>query len=286
MKPWSRRTSVLAGIALITLSNAVALGGVAWNRSGEPESRLKLSKRELRVTSGDFNRESNGVMLSLVWRTRVSDSELSVWHGLGGGTPPWLDEAKMRELGFTVPDAESDEDLSRRHGTSREVLLVLELDGPAWRAQLDQVRAKTDELIAKAATQPGEQAERSIDEARQWLQREENEFSRLFVVDAGLDLDALRLRYPDRARYAIVPGRVVPARGRGGNTNPRLGYLQGLATSNLNMPYAFRNPLTGADNGRSARDKARDGLKATDVSVAFGRRLEPWIIAVDTAGIL
>ena len=41
------------------------------------------------------------------------------------------------------------------------------------------------------------------------LVREENESSRLFVIDAGLDSAALRTKYPDRARYAIVQGVIT-----------------------------------------------------------------------------
>jgi hypothetical protein len=41
------RITLLAGGALILLVNAVALTGVYLNRSGEPESRLRLSEREL-----------------------------------------------------------------------------------------------------------------------------------------------------------------------------------------------------------------------------------------------
>src|SRR5690606_5713465 len=41
------RHGLLAGLALILLSNAVALGGAWYNRQGEAESRLQLSEREL-----------------------------------------------------------------------------------------------------------------------------------------------------------------------------------------------------------------------------------------------
>lgn len=284
MKPWSRRTSLLAGVALIALTNAVALGGVAWNRSGESESRLQLSMRELRVTRGDFNRESNGVMLNLAWRSPVrDDKELSVWSSSGGGQPPWLNEAKMVELGFVKPDETVYADLPRRRGTSRDVLIVLELDGPARQAHGERVRARVDELMAKAATQEGEAAKRSIKQAQEWLQKEESELSHLFAVDAGTDLNVLRQRYPDRARYAIVQGTIASAFDRVGNAFEMRGYLKDLSADTLNVPYEHRSQLTAADNGRSPRDNARDELKGAAVTVAFGRRLEPWIIAINRA---
>ena len=49
-----------------------------------------------------------------------------------------------------------------------------------------------------------------MEAARHQLKHEQGEASRLFIVDAGLDLAALRQRYPERQRYAIVKGRVRP----------------------------------------------------------------------------
>lgn len=279
----SRQAALLAGAALIALTNAVALGGVAWNRSGEPECELRLGKRELRVARSGFNRESNGVMLDLVWRVSVrNDRELSMWNS-SGGIPAWLDEVKMEELGFIVPEVNTYEDLERRRGPAREVFLVLELGGQAWHAHVERVRARVAEQIAKASLQPPEQAEPRVKQAKEWLRREEDEFSRLFAVDAGLDADALRGRYPDRGRYAIVRGRVASAYQRNNNTNARLGYVQSVATARLNVPYEYRSQFAGANHYASSHDKASEELDGSTVSVAFGRRLDPWIVAIDRA---
>lgn len=43
----TRGRTLIAGIAIILVVNAIALGGVAYNRSGTPESTLHLSQREL-----------------------------------------------------------------------------------------------------------------------------------------------------------------------------------------------------------------------------------------------
>ncbi len=43
----SRTLTIAIGAALILVANGVALTGVAYNRSGEPDSRLNLSQREL-----------------------------------------------------------------------------------------------------------------------------------------------------------------------------------------------------------------------------------------------
>ena len=44
---WSRWHTRFTGLALIAVVNGIAISGVAYNRSGEPESKLRLSEREL-----------------------------------------------------------------------------------------------------------------------------------------------------------------------------------------------------------------------------------------------
>jgi len=66
---WSRKHTLLAGLGLIALTNAIALSGVVYNRSGDPEATLRLTQRELRTPYRWYgNRENSGLALSLVWR--------------------------------------------------------------------------------------------------------------------------------------------------------------------------------------------------------------------------
>jgi hypothetical protein len=109
------------------------------------------------------------------------------------------------------------------------------------------------------------------------MQREEREDSRLFVVDAGLDAAALRAAYPDPARYAIVRGQLRPALVGSGHAAELSGYISELSIGEINVPHAFREVFEPA-----LRDLARgqrNGM-AYEVTVAFGKRLEPWITAV------
>ena len=46
---WSRKYTLVAGLGLIVLTNAIALFGVVYNRSGAPEATLRLTQRELRT---------------------------------------------------------------------------------------------------------------------------------------------------------------------------------------------------------------------------------------------
>lgn len=282
---WSRGHTVAAGIALIALTNAIALGGVAWNRSGEPESVLKLTQREL-SKSRDYGlgREEGGLQLRLRWRALPANPTTDYYWEYQG-TPEWMDEAKLASLGFDVsplPPA--------RRGTwredrqlPREALIVLELDGPAYQKALERARARAAIEAAKGAksgkTGPGTPAEQAANQ----LRNEETASSRLFAVDAGRDAQALRAKFPDRARYAIVQGkvRVTYLSGRGKQAR-WTGYVGDILNDQVNVPLEFRKSIEPAP-GTVRRFPAAASGPVFEVTVAFGRRFEPWIVAARAA---
>lgn len=285
MTRWSPRWTLLAGLGLIGVINALALGGVAYNRSGEPESVLRLSERELhRPWNWRGSAEDSGLALRLQWRVPNAERDppdVATYYDPPGryGMPAWLDRNKLAALGFDVSRPLSAEDgsgvFSRQ--LSREVLLVLEHDGPAYRRALERVQAHVERQAALAAANPGKaEFEQRAKSAREALGREESENSRLFVVDAGLDHAALRAAYPSRTQYAVVRGRIRPGIvGRGDKTEPG-GYIQSLSIDEVNVPHDFRTVFDRAPRmGRGT--PAGDPFEAT---VAFGSRLEPWITAL------
>src|SRR5690606_14127393 len=107
--------------------------------------------------------------------------------------------------------------------------------------------------------------------------RERTRASRLFAIDAGTDLHALRQRYPDRSRYAIVGGTVRAWCACGNKQPHRLrGQINGLHIASLNVPAAWRPALIEEMPRR--HDSERLPLR---VEVSFGQRLEPWISTLD-----
>jgi uncharacterized protein DUF4824 len=129
---------------------------------------------------------------------------------------------------------------------------VLEMDGEAYRASLKRV----EDYAAREKT-PG--AERALEDER-------SKNSRLFVVDAGLDAEALRGKYADRKRFAIVQGKVWLR-----DWNDEIGgYVDAVGTT-LNVPLRFHGTI-----GKPQRYDA-DKPRKYEVSIAFGRRLEPWM---------
>ncbi|MGE5493287.1 MAG: DUF4824 family protein [Actinomycetota bacterium] len=280
MKP--RKLTLALGAALILAANGIALTGVAYNRSGEPESRLNLSQRELgRPWSWRGNKENSGLALSLEWRVPTSDTEnYYSYYGSYGGIPTWLDEKRMAELGFDVEramgdDARRDKAISQ---SERQVLVVLELAGDAWQQAIEQARQRLAHQESLRQASPG--AKELVDaekRAREALTREENENSRLFAVDVGTDLATLRAKYPDRGHYLILKGNLRLDRIYRDKKTVITGYLGKLAVDRINVPHGLRAPF------ESMPPRAvgpADRKPPFTVTMAVGRRFEPWIEAV------
>jgi hypothetical protein len=284
----NRRLLPAAGLALILLTNAVALGGVAWNRSGEPDSRLVLGERELVLPWQSAQSENSGLSLALQWR--CLPARLVTPHGnvyQDEHSPAWLDTRKMAELGFDLRAPEVTRPLDhaprRREQLAREVWLVLELEGPAYR----QALAVAAEEARKAAASDAEEAARAQPGRPVHVTpaHDPDVEGRLFVVDAGLDRAALRARYADRAMYAIVRGRVSPrtehervvivpgadpqdARAIAG------GRIDALSVGEVNVPLAWRRVFDGMQPG-NYHEGPKPHFTAT---LAFGQRAEPWVV--------
>lgn len=259
--------TLLAGSAIILLTNAVALGGAGYNRSGDPESRLHLTQRELNQSYS--GRDNSGLRLSLNWRfeqTELNEYGFGMYSG-NWGIPVWLNQAKMAQLGFDVEKLAVTSEYGRRHKVfqPKEMLLVLELDGPAYQRNLQRIREYVEESRKLLAASPAnEEMKRKAKNAEENFRQEQDKGSRLFVIDAGQDMDALRAVYPDRNRHAIVHGLIRPTTMNVKDKTVIGGNISELHAGLINVPLKFRQ-VFGDRN-------------AYEVTVAFGRRLEPWIV--------
>lgn len=274
---WTRTHAFAVGAVLIALTNAIALGGAAWNRSGE-ESRLRLTQRELvRPYVGYGNRENSGISLALIWRVLGDLTPSSIylsWNfAATRGAPAWLDRAKMEELGFRAGGAAGAEGGRGRYEKQlpRDVLVVLEMDGPAWQRF---IQAGRDQVAREEANRDEKGRATRLQTARDLLEREMQGGSRLFAVDAGLDAAALRAKYPERDRYAIVRGQVRPVIFKRGEEQ-YTGMLTDVSGSTINVPLEFRQAVPDAPDRTQPNAAERAPFEAT---VAFGKRLEPWIV--------
>lgn len=280
MKLTPMRT-LAAGALLILLANGVALTGVYFNRSGEPEARMTLSQRELSTPWGWVGaRENSGMALGLNWRVNAAETGDYYDGGFGysGGTPHWLDQSHMAALGFDVAAVSADPAGRRRFERQlpREVLLVLELAGPAWQQALE--RAQQNAVRHEAARQANADSKEFADKARRAQERLKNEetvHSRLFAIDAGLDRAALRARYPDRGRYLILKATVRPRMDSRDRKTLVTGYVSALAVTQINVPHALRPGLEPVL--RQPRRSPADAGARFEATLAVGQRLEPWI---------
>jgi hypothetical protein len=288
MIDWSRKRTLLAGAGLILITNAIALIGAAYNRRPPPESSLHLTQREVRPSYAPWGvRENSGMAVAVHWRLASGAGEelddLGYDYGPYDGSPDWLDGAKLRELGFDVSDVE---DMDRRSNAyrrqlPREALLVLEYDGPAYQRSLQRSREHAAREEQLRVANPGrKEFEERAERAKEHAQREERDNSRLFVIDAGRDARALREKYPDLSRYAVVHGRVRLYVGQVAQ-KPRLtGYVSGLGIDEINVPKPFRAVFDGSPEHRFASHPTWP----YEVTIAIGRRLEPWIAAASRTG--
>jgi len=280
MIAWSRRRTLFAGLALILVVNGIALSGVVLNRSGEPESLVQLSERELQLPYGRWNsKENSGVELSLQWRVDAGNDTQGNYYSYAsyGGTASWLDETKMAALGFEVPQDRLMPRWKKKQNRTKEVLLVLELDGSAYRQSLERARRKADDEEKLSAGNPGnKEFEQRAKYAREYAESEAGENSRLFAVDAGLDAEALRAKYPDKAHYLIVRGQLRPQIVTRDQQDRLSGYISALSISRINVPVEFQHALK--------HDERTNKTARFEASVAYGQRLEPWIVALVEKG--
>lgn len=272
---WSRKHTLIFGIALIAVSNAVALIGVAYNRSGEPESELRLTQRELAPPYWrGMDSESGGIELRLQWRTLTKGSN-EFYPGIGG-QPEWLDRAKLAELGFDLSQPEHSA-ASRRHYERlrlKQIFVALEFDGPAYQDALARAQRLADEPAANRSPALG------ANSPAERLKREQTSASRLFAVDAGLDPAELRNKYPDRNHYAIVRAlvRVNYYRGSATRSAQLTGHLTGVINDHISVPPEFRPTFESLPRTYNYNLQASPASRF-DVTLAFGKRFEPWIVA-------
>ena len=284
-----RARYLIAGLVLIGLVNAMVLAGVAWNRQPPLESSLQLSERELASTYAYWRKDNSSLALRLDyrWPSQADDDHYY----------PSISAEKMAELGFHVPTELNEQTVRRyRRQLDRDALLVLELNGPAYQHEVALLVAANAEAQRLHQSVPDSQELReAARHAGNALEYEQNRASRLLVVDVGLDQQALRTRYPDRTRYAIVRSIIavqassVATDWQGEGEDPRpenqrwTWQLGGSADTpglqSLNLPqhwHATFDSLPQQDEQSGAGYPSYQKLFSAEV--VFGRRLEPWFV--------
>lgn len=276
---WSKTRALIASVLLVIVTNAITLGGVAYNRSGVPPSALTLTQRELPISRREWMDHANsGIDLELRWRVRPDDMQ-SDRPNLGNRELHWLSEAQKESLGFAAPEWASTGLAEGRswEPAKRQAFVALEYDGAAYRMAVDQARAHLEREGRLVDANPGvAELGRRLVSARQGLEREEAYASRLFVVDVDRDADALRARYPDRSRYAIVRAHLDARLEREQYTFRNIVYIVKLDIETLSVPHAFR-AIVAPSLPPDQRYPYEDHAPRFAANVEWGQRLEPSI---------
>jgi len=262
-----RRSGVL--VAIVVVANSVILWSVFDNRRGEPDALVTLTEREWQlatVSERNTARELN-------WTA----ARFAYWQGL-----PWLDAAKLAALGFdtSMPPSAEHADAFYNRQLPPSVFAVYEFDGDAWKKALDERRS--------AAANQQQASPNLAKAAADLIESERISGSRLVPIDAGRDPDALRRAYPVRSRFIVLPAVVNIHVGFGRRTPPAsaprfLGGSVRAVTTTLVVPREFRAALERADTRPRDRGEPR-----YSVTIAYGRRHEPWIVAmqpIDTPAV-
>ena len=266
--------ALLLGIVLIIATNAIVLAGVAYNRSGEPESTITLTERELRLPYRYLGKEENsGIHLRLTHRN-INSGYFSRDYKRPESLD-WFNKEKLAELGFDVSKSIIQDEDKRHYQrlSEKEVFLVLEYNGAAYQSVLEAAQKHVDDLVADQANS------QKINRAERNLTREKTAASRLFVIDAGLDRDVLRAKYTDRTKYLLLKGlvkaRITNARSGGSRL---VGYIKSLSNKTIHVPLQYHDVLEAVvEEGARRTQNEPPRFEAT---INIGQRLEPWLVGV------
>jgi len=277
-----KRYGLLAAVVLTLIINAVVLAGVWFNRSGESDSAVELTERELSLSHSD--KENSGISLRLNWQ-RFAE-----------GSMEWFDQKKLEDVGFDcrTPVDASKASLRYAKALPRKTYAVLEYEGAAW----DAWQAKENKAFetARANFTEGTLNSKELAAAQQRFTWGRVAASRLFAVDVGNDPKKLRVQYPDRSRYIITPARVrlhlddaSRIQGILRGAAKLTGSIEEMQTDTIQVPrdksgefhtiqYRDRQYPYSPYFEERAEEKPRPPRYA--VRLNYGRRYEPWIYTV------
>ena len=272
-----KRPLLLAAVGLLILSNAFVLAHVAMNRSGEPDSEIALTSRELQFYGS--RSDDSSVVLLLRWENTAPEYPV----GLPRDVPGWFDSSKLKELGFDLSVPPDSPRAERFYGNlrSREVFVALEFEGPAWEQWL---KDREPQIQQESQYAPNISAAERLEIERQTA-------SRLVAIDAARDPAELRRKYPDRKRVMILQALAramhEPGQPRSAVGPARPSFLRGaiirILTESINVP----EPLSRLfDNQQSYTPYTFDGQQVKiqpptfAANLRIGSKYEPWVVDV------
>lgn len=288
-----RPISLFVAIGILALADLRMLAGVSRNREGTPRAELALTEREVSLppTRDD---EDSSLFLDLRLGTLPDEATRVAW-ARGVRLPrhelAWLDAPKLASLGFAVPvdGAPAGADPP---SASRRVFVALEFEGESWARFLAAREAEVDGV--RRAVAAGTASRRELEDAEALLALDREKRSRLLPIDAARDAAGLAARPPDRRRVAVLPAllTVHVIREEAGQVSLRP-FLE-LRVGSIHVPHRMRGTFAPwlPRETPDERDRRLAGSPPWPApappryraTVAWGRRHEPWLVAVEPAG--
>jgi hypothetical protein len=268
----------LLAFVIIIAGNAAVFLGVYLNRSGKPDAVVKLTERELGLPYMVYH-ENSGLSLHLKWNILQKDKRW--WR-----SPLWLDRKKLMELGFDAEDISADQRLKKSmERISKEVFVVLEYDSETYQRALKGQQEDLVEQKSQLAQMPEDKRlQNKVKSSESLLKKLQNSKSRLYAVDAGLVRIDLRGIYPDRSKYIIAKGLVSLTKFRK-KEKEAIGIIRKLSIENIHVPIKNRKIFEEILKSSKSRLKYRLNHSSEKpryrVKLAYGSRLEPWIVSVE-----
>ena len=259
---------LITSVGLLLLTNIVVLAGVAYNRSGEPLISIELTERELPIMQSYNSREENsGTMMSLRWQILDPDEDIK-YVSTTYGTPAWLDDDKLIELGFDIAELNSDAD-KYQYKTghfSRKAILVLEYQGESYQKALKLAEGNLESAYAD-----------ELEDYENQLAQLKISRTHLYVVDAGQDRDLLIQKYADKGNYLLVRGEI----GLRWSGDIVYGRIRQLYLNQVHVPLPLSEQLISMDNGETYSPYNNLTPPRYKVRLNIGKRLEPWIKSIE-----
>lgn len=280
---------ILAGGAVVLITNIVILAGVVYNRSGATPTAITLTEREMTIASS--GEENTGRALRVQWQ-QPHIRGLEQREG-----PEWFDQAKLEAVGYDCHVSPTDPNAEQfyQKALPRKAYMVLEYDGAAWVTWLKEWEHDLDWTADRVRR--GKRSEESLNKEKELSERVKQTASRLVAVDIGWDPAQLRRQYPDPAQFIIAPALVelqyirTDAQKSGPRRAPFLrGVVSELLVDEIHVSLEHRAILDQIqrEDKQKPRQWSRFGQlpEGVDqprygVTLRYGKRQEPWIVTVE-----
>ena len=257
--------ALLISLGVLLLSNAMVLSHAIYNRSGEPESSIQLTERELRLPYQHRNKENSGISLQFVWQTaQRSIYEPRYYRSFTIN----VTAEKLNTLGFDR-DKECGKLDKRRRFLARKGWIALEYNGASYSNQIESFEINLQDRQTEIGPSPGRNEQKDLKHLSQKLENLRHHGSRLYAIEVSLTKSELTQNYPGSS-YMFLPALIRFGKACGKEPGVHLKPL----IKKIHVPKHLRAtvenlPLWTYNTRTPPRYSA---------TIAFGKLGEPWLI--------